>query len=118
MPSMQRLTLALLTAAILLSATAVQASEPLNESSVPKLYPVPTRDLLNVVARGDPKGYSIRFVQINGRVVRKAHFPPSDGQYHTLALSTVGLPSGLYALVYASDLPGGAVAVRRFVILR
>jgi hypothetical protein len=115
---MRILTLELLTAAALLSATPAQASEPLDVSSVPKLYPVPTRDLLNVVARGDPHGYSIRFVQVNGRLVRKTHFPPSDGQYHTLTLSTVGLPSGLYALVYASDLPGGAVAVRRFLILR
>ena len=115
---MRTLTLALLTAANLLCVGPALASEPLDKSSVPKLYPVPTRDMLNVVARGDPHGYSLRIVQMNGRLMRKVHFPPSDGQYHTLTLSTVGLRSGFYALVYASDLPGGRVAVRRFLILR
>jgi hypothetical protein len=85
---------------------------------VPKIYPVPTRGVLSVVARGDRHGYSIRIVQMDGRLMRKAHFPPSDGQYHTVTMNTAGLRSGFYALVYKSDLVGGAVAVRRFLIVR
>jgi hypothetical protein len=115
---MRTMMLRLLTAASLLCGIPGQASQPLEESSVPKLYPIPARNTLNVVARGDVHGYSIRIVQLNGRLLREMHFPPSDGQYRTLTVSTAGLRSGFYALVYASDFRGGAVAVRRFLVLR
>ena len=80
---------------------------------------MPARDAINVVAWGDPYGFSLRMVQLNGRVMREAHFPGlTDRQYHTVALNTSGLRSGFYALVHKSYFPGGALAVRGFTIVR
>jgi hypothetical protein len=101
-----------------LVASAALASEPLNLSSISKLYPVPTRDQLNIVVRGDVHGYRLIVARVNGRRVWQQDFSPSDGQYHTISLDTSRFRTGLYSLTYRSDLPGGAYAVRRFIIIR
>lgn len=100
------------------AASIALSSEPLNFSSVPKLYPVPARDQLNIVLRGDVHGYRVIIARVNGRRVWQQDFPPSDGQYHTFSLDTSRFRTGLYSLTYRSDFPGGAYAVRRFIIIR
>lgn len=101
-----------------LVASVALAREPLSLSSISKIYPVPTRDQLTVVVRADVHGYRLIVARVNGRSVWQQDFPPSDGQYHTLSLDTSRFRTGLYSLTYRSDFPGGAYAVRRFVIIR
>ena len=101
-----------------LAASVALASEPLNVSSISKLYPVPTRDQLSIVVRGDVHGYRLIVARVNGRRVWEQDFPPSDGQYRPFLLDTSRFRTGLYSLTYRSSFPGGAYAVRRFIIIR
>ena len=101
-----------------LASAVASASEPLNASSISKIYPVPTRDQLNIVVRGDVYGYRLIVARINGRRVWQQDFPPSDGQYHAISMDTSKFRTGLYSLTYRSEFAGGAYAVRRFIIIR
>lgn len=94
------------------------AGVPENFSVLRKLYPIPTQNVLYVIAQGDVHGYTLTVARVDGRVMWHASYAPSDGQYHSLSLDTSRLRPGYYTLAYRSDLPGGAYAVRRFIVVR
>src|SRR5688572_10884488 len=86
------------------------ASQP-DLSAVQKIYPMPARDVINVVVWGTRYGFSLGILQPNGRLMSESrHSGLTPGQYHTVSLNTSRLRSGIYILVYKSLLSGGARA--------
>jgi Right handed beta helix region/Secretion system C-terminal sorting domain len=102
-----------------LTAVEVQ-TPPVEQSSVRRVYPTPTRGLLHVEARGPVTGSaSLRIVQANGRVVRERRYSGlAPGQYQTLSLDTSGLPSGVYFLWYEGSNERTMRAGRKIILLR